>query len=123
MMFPLTTLALILNRGNSTFLPPVNRRWDSLNILVHESSIPTWGAPEHGMVVNLGVSESVLELVVGHVCKLVQLQLVGLVHLVGLMNMHHIVLEHIEPLVLVLEALGHSVVAPPPLVQLPQAVL
>ncbi|CAI0447482.1 unnamed protein product, partial [Linum tenue] len=108
---------------NSTFLPPINRRRHPPDVLVHERPVPTRCSPEHDVVVDLGVSISVLELVARHVGELVQLQLVRLVHLVGLVNVHDILLEHIEPLVLIVEARGDGVMAPPPLVQIPQALL
>lgn len=58
---------------------------------------------------------------VSHVCKLVQFQLVRFILLVGAVDMHDIFLEHIEPLVLLIETPGHCVMAPPLLVQIPQA--
>lgn len=70
---------------------------------------------------NLGTRINASELMVSHVCKLVQLELVGLIQLVSVVNMLNIGFEHIESLVLVFETPGHRVVAPPPLVQTPQA--
>lgn len=70
---------------------------------------------------NLGTRINASELMVSHVCKLVQLELVGLIQLVSVVNMLNIGFEHIESLVLVVETPGHRVVAPPPLVQTPQA--
>lgn len=70
---------------------------------------------------NLGTRINASELMVSHVCKLVQLELVRLIQLVSVVNMLNIGFEHIESLVLVFETPGHRVVAPPPLVQTPQA--
>jgi len=91
-------------------------------MLIHEASIGPL-TMEHPVVADFGASIEAPELMVGKVSKLVQLKLVRLVHCVHLVNMFHILLEHIEPLVLVLKAPRHSVVAPPPLVEVPQALL
>lgn len=119
----LTTLALILNWSDSTVLSPVNRWRNAVNLLVPKGPITPSLPLEHPMMLNLGAGISAPELVVGHVSKLVQLQLIRLVHFVGVVNMLDIQLEHIEPLVLLIEAPRNCVVAPPPLVQIPQAVL
>jgi len=60
---------------------------------------------------------------VGHVSELVEFQLVRLIHLVSVMHMHNICLEHVKPFVLLIEASCYSVVTPPSLVQVPQAFL
>jgi len=60
---------------------------------------------------------------VGHVSELVQFHLVRLIHLVSVMEMHHIRFEHVKPFVLLTEALRNRVVTPPSLVQVPQAFL
>lgn len=57
---------------------------------------------------------------VSHVCKLVEFQLVRLILLVELMDKIHILLEHIKALVLLIQTPRHSVMAPPPLIQIPQ---
>lgn len=119
----LTTLALILNWCDSTVLSPVNRQRDTGNLLVPERPITAPLPSEHPMMLNLGASIRTPELVVGHVCKLVQFQLIRLVFFVAVVDMLDILLEHIEPLVLLIKAPRNRVVAPPPLVQIPQAVL
>lgn len=58
---------------------------------------------------------------VGHIGKLIQFQLVRLIHAVHLVNMLHVLLEHIETLMLLLQVPRNSVVAPPPLVQVPES--
>ena len=60
---------------------------------------------------------------VGHVSELVQFQLVRLIHLVSVMDMHHIRFEHVKPFMLLTEASRNRVVTPPSLVQVPQAFL
>lgn len=118
-----TTLALVLNIGHGTFLPPINRGGNCVLLLVHEASTSTWRSSEHPVMVNLGPCVSAPKLMVSHVSKLVQLQLVRLIHLVGIMNMDHIFLEYIEAHVLLIKARGDRVVAPPPLIQIPQTFL
>jgi hypothetical protein len=114
-------MALVLNTGHSTFLPLVNRVGNSVHLLVHEAPTSTWCSSEHPAVLNLGPTcVSAPKLMVSHVCKLVQLQLIRLIHPVGSMNMRNIFLEYIEALVLLIKALGdHRVVAPPRLIQIP----
>lgn len=119
MFVGLTTLALILDRGDGAFLPPINRCRDALYVLVHETFASDFIPMEHSVMLDLGACINASELMVGHVCKLVQLQLVRLVHLVGLVDMSNVCLEHIESLMLLVEAGRYGVVAPPPLVQIP----
>jgi len=119
-------MALVLNTGRITFLPPVNRVGNSVHLLVHEAPTSTWCSSDHPTVLNLGPTcVSSPKLMGSHVCKLVQLQLIRLIHLVGSMNMHNIFLEYSEALVLLLiKALGdHRVVASPPLIQIPKTFL
>lgn len=75
------------------------------------------------MVTDLGACKHAPELMIGHVGKLVQLQLVGPVLFVDLVDMHHILLEHVESLLLLTEVPGHRVVAPPTLIEVPQLLL
>lgn len=117
-----TTSALVLDTSNSSFLPPINRRWQILSLLVHEPAGTSPFATDFPEVLNFGTINA-SELMVGHVTKLVEFQLVRPVHLVNLMNVLHILLENIESLLLLGEVSGHRVVAPPPLVQVPQALL
>jgi len=100
----LTTLSLVLNRGNSTLLPPVNGRRDA-SVLIHEAStLIGLLSMEHPVVADLRSSKEGAELMVGKISKLVQLELVRLVHAVHLVHMLHVLLEHIESLVLVIKA-------------------
>lgn len=117
-----TTSALVLDAGNCAFLPPINRRRQILGLLVHEPAGTALFATEHPEVLNLGAVRA-SELMAGHVTKLVEFQLVRPFHLVNFMDVLHILLENVEaPLLLGLVS-GHRVVAPPPLVQVPQALL
>lgn len=119
----ITALSLILHSSDSAFLPPIYGWRDCIDILVHETPTATRAPLERPVVFNLGPSKDTLELMVSHVCKLVQLQFVRLILLVEVVNIVHVVLEHIEPLVLLVEVPRHRVMAPPPLVQIPQALL
>lgn len=75
------------------------------------------------MVTDLGAGVGVLELVGRHVGELVELELVRLVVLVGSVDVLDVALEHVEPLVLVPEAPRDRVVAAPPLVEVPKALV
>lgn len=123
LIFLLTALALILYISDSTFLPPIYGRRNPVNVLIHESTIPTWRASEHSVMINLGASIDAPEFMVGHVSEPVQLQLVRLVHFIGTVDMHHVAFEHVEAVVLLIEASRNRVVAPPSLVQIPQPFL
>ncbi len=119
----LTTTALIFNSSHSTFQPPINRSWNTAHPLMHEALTSTWRPSEHPVVLNLWASIHAPKLMVSHVSKLVQFQLIRLIQLVGVMNMHNIFLEHIEALVLLIKTRWDRMVAPPPLIQIPYTFL
>lgn len=75
------------------------------------------------MVVNLGARIGTPEFVVGHVRELVELQLVRFIHLVRVVDVHDVGFEHVESPVFLVEASRNRMVAPPSLVQIPQALL
>lgn len=68
------------------------------------------------MMLDLRAGVNAPELVASHVGKLVQFQLVRLVLLVEVVDIMCIGFEHVEPLVLLVDASRNRVVAPPPLV-------
>lgn len=86
-------------------------------------------ATEHGAAEdNLRPCISAHELIICHVCKTVQLQFIGFINLVGHVDVFYVLLEHTEPVVFLVEAalrevVRDIVVAPPPLVQVPEALL
>lgn len=75
------------------------------------------------VVLDLGAGVEASELLVGHVREGVELELIRLVLLVEFVDELDVVLEHVEPPVLLVEVPCHRVVAAPSLVERPQAVL
>ncbi|VFQ83993.1 unnamed protein product [Cuscuta campestris] len=111
-------------RCNGPFGPPINRRWDCGCIGVPKGWFSARGALQLSVVIYFGTGVRASEFVVGHVGKLVELELVRLVvHLVEVVDVANVGLEDVEPLVLLVEVGRQCVVAPPPLVHLPQALL
>lgn len=113
---------MVFDTSDSSFLPPINRRRQIIGLLVHEPAGAAPFATEHPEVVYLGTIRA-SELMVGHVTELVEFQLIRPFHLVNLVNVLHILLKHIEALLLLGKVSGHRVVAPPPLVQFPQTLI
>lgn len=68
---------------------------------VHKATgTSSWGSSEHPVMLDVGTGVIVSEFMVGEVSKLIELELVRLIHLVGVMHVHDILFEHIEALVL-----------------------
>lgn len=122
----LTTFALIFDRGNSSLLPPINSSRNVGFILMRENSGETL-APPHPMVFDARSGVFAPELLVGHVCKLVETELVWLNLVVEVIDEPHILLEHIESFVVLNDVNavhGHTtILALPPLIQIPKALL
>lgn len=121
----LTTFALIFDRGNSSLLPPINGSRNVGFILMRENSGETL-APPHPVVFDARAGVFALELLVGHVCKLVETERVWLSLLVEVIDEPHILLEHIESFVVLDDANavhGHTILALPPPIQIPEALL
>lgn len=117
----LTALALILDVGNGAEGPPVDGR-RRIGTVVALRSRGTLGSLQQPVVVDLGVGIERTELLVRQVAEGVELQSVGITtFFVELMNELNIVFEDVESRQQLVDVSGNAVVAPPPLVQTPQA--
>lgn len=116
----LTAFALVFNSGDCSIFPPVNTMRKIVSLIMREASYPP-AATQRPVVANLRVSIPIVhKLIVGHVRKLVELELVRPTHLVHLVHMLYVLLEDVETSLLLLKVLRSCVVAPPPLVQVTQ---
>lgn len=97
----LTTRALVLDRSDSTVLPPIYRLGQVDDIFVAGLVMI---ARELSSPLSLQSQVHLLELVVGQVRELVQPEPVVGHLLVGLIDVLQVLLEHLEPLQLLLQA-------------------
>lgn len=116
-------MSLILHSSNSSLLPPINKDRYITHILIHEPSLPSWAPSKSSVVIHPRPRIDALELPVCHVTKLVKLEPVSCIHLVEGMYEVDVVFKDIEALLLLAEVAGCGVVASPPLIEIPEALL
>lgn len=120
----LTTLALILNASNSSFLSPIDGLGQIHSIHIPESLMAVGISPPYHLRRLLQTKVLVLELLMTQVCKLIQLKPIVAHLLVGLIDMLQVIFEHMESMQLLFDAsIGLAVFRQPLLEELEQPVL
>jgi len=91
----LTTGALIFDRTDSAFLPPVNRLGQGLKMDILVGKLRGLATSWH---ISLEPQVLVLELFMGHVRELIKAQPIILDLLIGLINVFQVVPKHFKPM-------------------------
>lgn len=116
----ITAMPLVFDAGNSATCPPVDGGWEAAGRRISEAPIATCHLQPSPELTDPGPSIECPELVIGHVAEPVELKLVGgTTLLIERVHKLGILLEKIEPLVLLVVTSRYVVVASPPVVQSP----